>query len=123
MKLEVLSWFKEGTISLIGRSVELIFRIILCLLPLGVYMVLLQKRKGASSTNTISVFTKDNSKFQHVFPGFILVSIDPDFLDRFISERKGSLQRWIMQNKYIISFLFMLMIVSLMVYSYLRGGY
>jgi hypothetical protein len=122
MELTVMKWLRDFLVPLIGKTVELLFRILLCLLPLGVYMVILQKRVKASSTRTISVYTKENSKFQHVFPGFLLVSIDPDSLSSYLAKAHNNVQNWIQRNKYIIALLFMSAIVGLMVLSYIRGG-
>ena len=122
MKLTVLTWLKDSSINLIGRSIEFLFRAILCLLPLGIYLVLLQKRSKASTINTISVYTKEYSKWQHVFPGFILVSIEPDSLINFLTRVNNNTQNWISKNKYYIAILFMATIVALMVLSYTRGG-
>lgn len=122
MELTVMRWLRDFLVPLIGKTVELLFRVLLCLLPLGVYMVILQKRVKASSTRTISVYTKENSKFQHVFPGFLLVSIDPDSLSSYLAKAHNNVQNWIQRNKYIIALLFMSAIVGLMVLSYIRGG-
>lgn len=122
MELIVMRWLRDFLVPLIGKTVELLFRVLLCLLPLGVYMVILQKRVKASSTRTISVYTKENSKFQHVFPGFLLVSIDPDSLSSYLAKAHNNVQNWIQRNKYIIALLFMSAIVGLMVLSYIRGG-
>jgi hypothetical protein len=122
MELTVMRWLRDFLVPLIGKTVELLFRVLLCLLPLGVYMVILQKRVKASSTRTISVYTKENSKFQHVFPGFLLVSIDPDSLSSYLAKAHNNVQNWIQRNKYIIALLFMSAIVGLMILSYIRGG-
>ena len=122
MELTVMRWLRDFLVPLIGKTVELLFRVLLCLLPLGVYMVILQKRVKASSTRTISVYTKENSKFQHVFPGFLLVSIDPDSLSSYLARTHNNIQNWIQRNKYIIALLFMSAIVGLMILSYIRGG-
>ena len=122
MELTVMRWLRDFLVPLIGKTVELLFRVLLCLLPLGVYMVILQKRVKASSTRTISVYTKENSKFQHVFPGFLLVSIDPDSLSSYLAKAHNNVQNWIQRNKYVIALLFMSAIVGLMVLSYIRGG-
>ena len=115
MKLTVLKWLGSSSVVLLGRLIELTFRTILCFLPLGVYMLLLQKRKGASSATTISVYTNERSKFQHVFPGFILVAIEPGALDLMIGQVKEKVQNWISQNKYILAFSFALILVILMI--------
>ena len=122
MKLTVLGWLKEELVPLLGKGTELIFRLILFFLPLGVYMCLLQLRSKASSVTSISAYTKDNSRFQHIFPGFMLVSIDPDSLTNLINKMNSNFQLWVNNNKYTISFLFMAVIVGLMVISYIKGG-
>lgn len=122
MRLTVLEWIKEGAIPLIGKGIELGFRLILFILPLGVYMCLLQLRSKASSITSISTYTEDNSRFQHIFPGFILVSINPDSLTSFVKKANSNFQLWVNSNKYTLSFLFMAMIVGLMVLSYIKGG-
>ena len=121
MKLVVLNWLKDGVLPFIGRTIELIFRMVLSLLPLGVYMILLQKRSKASSVSAISTYTKENSRFQYVFPGFILVSIDPDSLNSSIAKTKSNVQNWINQNKYILTIMFMTIVVVLMILTYIGG--
>lgn len=122
MQLTVLTWLRDNSIGFIGRVIEITFRLILCLLPLGVYMVLLQKRSKASTINNISVYTKDYSRWQHVFPGFILVSVEPEALTNYFTRVNSNFQGWINRNKYLLSFLFMLTVVGLMILSYIRGG-
>lgn len=122
MKLTVLTWLKENVVVFVGRAIELLFRSILCLLPLGVYMLILQKRKKASTINTISVYTKEYSRWQHIFPGFILVTVEPESLNTFIAEIHNNIQKWIERNKYLLAFLFMSAIVGLMLLSYVKGG-
>ena len=120
MKLIVLNWLKDILIPFIGKSIELVFRSVLCLLPLGLFMLVLQKRKKASAVSSISVYTNERSKFQFVFPGFLLVSIEPNSLDTLLIQIKGNFQSWVNRNKYIISFLFMLTIVLIMILFYIR---
>lgn len=121
MQLTVLTWVKEKSIGVLGRTIEFLFRTILFFLPLGVYMLLLQNRK-ASSISSISVYTKEYSQFQYVFPGFLLVSVEPEALSRFVTKVNNDFQSWVQRNKYTLAFLFMLVIVGLMVLSYIRGG-
>lgn len=116
MKLTVLSWFSDFTKVLIGRLIEIIFRVILFLLPLGLYMFILQQRSKVSSVSNLTVYTKDESVWQHVFPGFILVAIQPNQFKEFIKVKKDSIQKWIKDNKYLLALLFMSLIVTLMIY-------
>ena len=115
MKLTVLNWFKDASITFIGRLIEVIFRVILFILPLGVYLYIIQSRNKASTIRNISIYTTDDSVWQHIFPGFILVAVDPNIFKKSIAKVKGHIQLWIQNNKYIIALIFMTLIVALMV--------
>ena len=114
MKLEVLNWIKDESVGLLGKTVELLFRLVLLLLPMGFFLLLIQSRKKASSIRTILDFTEDNSKWQHIFPGFILVAINPEGLKTAYTRTKINIQSWINGNKYLLSFIFMALMVALM---------
>ena len=122
MKLTVLKWIAESSIGLLGRTVELLFRVVLCILPLGVYMLLLQKRSKASKISNIMVYTNDRSIWQHVFPGFILVAIEPDEMKKFFTNLNNNFKAFVERNKYLLTLLFMASVVGLMLLLYLRGG-
>ena len=115
MKLTVLTWLKDASIGFIGRTVELIFRGLLLILPLGVYLWLIQSREKASAVSSLSAFTTDESRWQHVFPGFILITINHHSLKKAIEKAKTNIQTWIATNKYILGLLFMAAIVALMI--------
>lgn len=114
MKLTVLTWLRDSSIQLVGRTIELVFRTILFFLPLGVFLMLIQARNGASTIRNISVYTTDESKWQHVFPGFILVAIDPKIFEKRLTKFKTEVQTWIASNKYLIGLLFMFLVVLLL---------
>lgn len=115
MKLTVLTWLRDSSIAFVGRAVELIFRALLLILPLGLYLCLIQARNKASKISSISVYTNDESTWQHIFPGFLLVAIDPKVLHKKRAAIKEKFQAWVQANKYLLSFIFMLLIVLLMV--------
>ena len=120
--MTVLKWIADSSIGLLGRTIELLFRCALCLLPLGVYMVLLQKRSKASTVSSLQAFTSDRSIWQHVFPGFILVAIEPDEMENFFTNLNNNFKSWAERNKYLITLIFMSLIVGIMVLMYVRGG-
>ena len=117
MKLTVLTWLRDSSVTLVGRTIELLFRIILFFLPLGVYLLIVQSSEKASKISSINVYTKDESRWQHVFPGFILVSIEPDSFKSAWIRRKANFQSWVASNKYLLEVLFMILIIVLMVVS------
>ena len=115
MKLTVLTWLRDSSINLIGRTIELIFRTLLFFLPLGLYLLLIQMREKASAVSSLTAFTNDESRWQHIFPGFILITIDHQSLKRFVAKTKTNIQTWIATNKYIIGVLFMILVIALMI--------
>jgi hypothetical protein len=117
MKLTVLNWFKEASIAFIGRVIELIFRLILFFLPLGVYLLLIQAREKASSVSNISIYTSDESRWQHIFPGFLLVTIDHNSFRKSFNKVKSNIQSWVSSNKYLIEILFMVLLLAIMITS------
>ena len=122
MKLTVLKWIADGSVGFLGRLIELIFRTFLCLLPLGFYMALIQKRNKVSKVSSLLTFTNDRSVWQHVFPGFILVAIEPDEMDKFFTNLNSKFKAWAERNKYLLALLFMTIIVGLLILSYIKGG-
>lgn len=115
MKLTVLTWLKDELVVYVGKLVELLFRLLLLLLPMGLFLLLIQGRSKASSIRTIMDSTEDNSRWQHIFPGFILVAIDPNATRSAYTKIKINIQSWINSNKYLLGFAFMTLIVLLMI--------
>ena len=117
MKLTVLTWLKDSSITLIGRTIEILFRIILFLLPLGVYLFLIQSREKASAVSSLATFTNDESRWQHIFPGFILVTIDHLSFKKGAAKVKANIQMWLSNNKYWLTALFMVIVIILLFVS------
>ena len=115
MRLTILNWFKESLISFLGKSIEILFRVILFILPLGVFLTLIQNRDKASTIRTISVYTTDESKWQHIYPGFILVAVDPNSFKKGINKVRSQVQKWLSDNRYILEFLFAASVVTLLI--------
>lgn len=122
MRLTVLKWIMDSSVGFLGRLVELIFRTSLCLLPLGFYMALIQKRSKVSKVSSLLTFTNDRSVWQHVFPGFILVAIEPDEMNKFFTNLNNKFKIWVERNRYLLALLFMSIIVGLLILSYVKGG-
>ena len=115
MKLTFLTWIRDELLPLFGKLIEIMFRCTLLVLPMGLFLLLIQTRSKASSIRTILDFTEDNSRWQHIFPGFIIVAIDPNIASNMYRRAKINVQSWINENKYLLSFLFMTLIVALMI--------
>ena len=113
MKLTVLTWLRDSLVGLTGRIIELTFRTILFCLPLGAYLLLIQLRSKASTIRNISVYTEDNSVWQHIFPGFILVAINPNSLKEWYFKKRLKIQTWISDNKFLLFLLLSLTVFIL----------
>ena len=116
MQLTVLKWIGQSLLSIVGKTIEVLFRTILFLLPLGVYLFIIQFRSKASKVSNISVYTTDDSIWQHIFPGFILISIDPKSFKKSYNSIKNKFQQWVDSNKYELVAIFMTVIVVLLVW-------
>ena len=114
MKIEASVWVKDFLTNLIKQLIEFSIRIILFFLPMGLYLLLLQFRKKVSSTSNLSAFTTPNSVWQHIFPGFILVAVDHNYFRNIIKVKHNEFQTWINNNKYVLCFLFALVLVIFM---------
>ena len=71
----------RGTFYILSNIVlnilELILKGIYMLLPIGLYMALLQFRDKVSKVSAIHTFTRDDSTFQFIHKNFMLVCVDP----------------------------------------------
>lgn len=121
MNIIVYNWFKEFLKGLFWGIAERALRVILFLLPLGAYLLLLEFRSKASKVSSLSAFTTDKSIWQHVFPGFALVAIDPDLFRNTMKKCNEALQIWVQQNKYTLSFLFALLLVLYILFKEIWG--
>lgn len=114
MEMKVTKWFKDYLTSKSSQLLESLLMMILFILPLGVSLIVLQFRSKASSVSNLSVHTTDRSVWQFVYPGFMLVAIDPMLFKTIIKTKNDNFQRWVERNKYTLSFLLALIIVCLM---------
>lgn len=114
MKPIILAWIKEYIIRTLLSLGEFLARVVWLMLPLGVFMLLLQMRSKASGIRSISAFTNDSSEFQAIFPGYYLVSVNPNEMKEYMTKTKGSFQKWVQNNKYVLCFLLALCVVFLM---------
>lgn len=120
MKLVVLEWLWKWLLGKIAKIVEVTFRLILLCLPLGIFLLLIQSRSKVSSTSNLSVYTNGNSVWQHIFPGFMLVSVNKDGLRNYVTTINTNFQLFVQRNKYTLSFLAAASLVGLMLLMYIK---
>lgn len=114
MKPIILTWIKEFILSTLKSIGEFTARIIWLILPLGVFILLIQMRSKASGIRSISAFTNDNSEFQAIFPGYYLISVNPNEMKEHMIKTKNIFQKWVENNKYVLCFSLALCVVLLM---------
>ena len=120
MQFTVLKWVREFLLLGIARTLEVLFRILLLITPLGVYLFVIQGRSKASSVSSLSAFTNDKSVWQHIFPGFMLVSVDKNQFKTSIIKIRDNVQSWIRENKPLLDVLLMLCIVLVLIILEIR---
>jgi len=115
LKANITQWVVDFINVLFKKVVEYLLRLIWFFLPMGLFLILLQLRTNASKVSNLSVYTNDKSVWQQIFPGFILVAIDKDYLRNYTQSKKQLFQKWIENNKYVLCFLFMFLVVVIMI--------
>ena len=84
-----------------------------CLLPIGLFMVLMSFRTKNHKTTALTAFTNENSEFQHIFPNFILVTVEPNFIKRQIQKKIQHINSFI--QKYFLMFLVLLFLAVIII--------
>ena len=77
-------------IALTIGLVEKICILIYCLLPIGLFMLLMSLRTKNHKATAISTFTNERSEFQHIFPNYILVIVEPHMLKRSFNNKMSA---------------------------------
>lgn len=104
------------TIGLLEKLMILLY----CLLPMGLFMLLMSLRTKNHKATAIGTFTNERSEFQHIFPNYILVIVEPTLLRNDINKKINAFNSFL--HRYIGMMLFgifILVLVLLAVY-YLR---
>lgn len=79
----ILKEFALSVLGLIAYVGEYVLRFIYLCLPLGLFMFMMSLRKKCNSITAIDVYANEKAVFQQVYPGALLVLIEPKaFLDR-----------------------------------------
>lgn len=96
----------RATIYLLSNIIlgllEVILKIIYFLIPVGVYMALLQFREKASKVSAIGTFTEDDSTWQYIHRNFILVCINPKSIRKDIKGNVKRIDKWFDKYKSVI---------------------
>lgn len=97
---------------------ELIFVAIYCCIPVGIFMLLMSLRTKGSKATAISAYLTDRSEFQHIFPNFLLVIVEPSWLRKKITSKINNMQAFLAKYKVLFIALFIIILLTLATLSY-----
>ena len=115
----LLQLFIALTIGLLEKICILLY----LMLPMGLFMLLMSLRTKNHKATAISTFTNEKSEFQHIFPNYILVVVDPQLLKRHIAKRVNEVNNFL--GKYlgmiIVGSILILLVLGAVYYLYKVG--
>ena len=109
----LLQLFIALTIGLLEKICILLY----LMLPMGLFMLLMSLRTKNHKATAISTFTNEKSEFQHIFPNYILVVIEPQLLKRNIAKRVNEV------NSFLGKYLGMIIVGSILILLVLGAVY
>lgn len=118
-KFPMLDALLKLSIVLTIGLLEKIFVAIYCLLPVGVFMLLMSLRSKGSKATAISTYLTDRSEFQHIFPNFLLVIVDPNWLKKKVTNKINSMQAFLLKYRALLIALFFIGLLTIAVLCYL----
>lgn len=115
----LLQLFIALTIGLLEKICILLY----LMLPMGLFMLLMSLRTKNHKATAISTFTNEKSEFQHIFPNYILVVVEPQLLKRHIAKRVNEVNNFL--GKYlgmiIVGSILILLVLGAVYYLYKVG--
>lgn len=117
-KFPMLDILLKLFIALTIGVIEKICILLYCLLPIGFFMLLMSFRTKNHKATAIGTYTNEKSEFQHIFPNYILVIVEPAWLRRGIEIRINNFQKWVEKYKYLLLTLLALIFLGSIGYLY-----
>jgi len=109
----LLQLFIALTVGLLEKICILLY----LMLPMGLFMLLMSLRTKNHKATAIGTFTNEKSEFQHIFPNYILVVVEPQLLRRSIAKRVNEI------NSFIGKYLGMILVGSILILLVLGAVY
>ena len=116
-KFPMLNVLLQLVIALTIGLLEKICILLYLMLPMGLFMLLMSLRTKNHKATAISTFTNEKSEFQHIFPNYILVVIEPQLLKRNIAKRVNEV------NSFLGKYLGMIIVGSILILLVLGAVY
>ena len=122
-KFPMLNVLLQLVIALTIGLLEKICILLYLMLPMGLFMLLMSLRTKNHKTTAIGTFTNEKSEFQHIFPNYILVVVEPQLLKRHIAKRVNEVNNFL--GKYlgmiIVGSILILLVLGAVCYLYKVG--
>ena len=122
-KFPMLNVLLQLVIALTIGLLEKICILLYLMLPMGLFMLLMSLRTKNHKATAISTFTNEKSEFQHIFPNYILVVVEPQLLKRHIAKRVNEVNNFL--GKYlgmiIVGSILILLVLGAVYYLYKVG--
>ena len=116
-KFPMLNVLLQLVIALTIGLLEKICILLYLMLPMGLFMLLMSLRTKNHKTTAIGTFTNEKSEFQHIFPNYILVVVEPQLLRRSVTKKVNEV------NGFLGKYLGMILVGTILVLLVLGAVY
>lgn len=113
----MLNVLLQLVIALTIGLLEKICILLYLMLPMGLFMLLMSLRTKNHKATAIGTFTNEKSEFQHIFPNYILVVVEPQLLRRSVTKRINEV------NGFLGKYLGMILVGTILVLLVLGAVY
>ena len=122
-KFPMLNVLLQLVIALTIGLLERICILLYLMLPMGLFMLLMSLRTKNHKATAIGTFTNEKSEFQHIFPNYILVVVEPQLLRRNVTKRVNEVNSFL--GKYLgmilVGIILVLLVLGAVYYLYKIG--
>lgn len=123
-KFPMLNVLLQLVIALTIGLLEKICILLYLMLPMGLFMLLMSLRTKNHKATAIGTFTNEKSEFQHIFPNYILVVVEPQLLRRSVVKRVNEVNSFL--SKYLgmilVGIILVLLVLGAVYYLYKIGN-
>lgn len=116
-KFPMLNVLLQLVIALTIGLLEKICILLYLMLPMGLFMLLMSLRTKNHKATAIGTFTNEKSEFQHIFPNYILVVVEPQLLRRSVTKKVNEV------NSFLGKYLGMILVGTILVLLVLGAVY
>lgn len=116
-KFPMLNVLLQLVIALTIGLLEKICILLYLMLPMGLFMLLMSLRTKNHKATAIGTFTNEKSEFQHIFPNYILVVVEPQLLKRSVTKKVNEV------NGFLGKYLGMILVGTILVLLVLGAVY